>query len=355
MSRIFSLLLAFLCVTFSATFSTFAAQPASYLVENVPVSISGKSPVEARNLAVSTARRDALLILLTRLEVSINIADKITNDEISDMVRSEQIDNEKIAGSTYSATFNITFAKNFVDHILNEKNAVKTDQNDKKAEITLLIPAKMEKRKTILWEAENDWKKAIEKTLNSKKTGKNFVVPETDITNISAVNRDNIETANYSTLEPLLSRYGASAAYVTFFSFDNIENKAIVNVFYIRKLQRKQIRLSLVNTDRISYEDLLDKVASKTLDYLANPQISNDTIPNSVRIGVAIASLGNWMAIKSKIENSNLISQLNIESISRDYALISVNYIDTRVDIIEAFAQVGIILNKRSDDYYTIN
>jgi hypothetical protein len=358
MSRIFSF---FLLCFFITTNTALAAQPISYLVENVPVSITGKSPNDARNLAVATARRDAFLILLTRLEININTADKITNGEIADMVRSEQIDGEKISGNTYSATFNIMFAKSFVDHTLSAKNAVKTDKEEKKAEITLLIPAKMTKRKTSLWEGDNDWKRAVEKSLEekkaAKKAAKNFVIPEADLSNISIVNRDNVETIDYTTLEPILTRYGASAAYITFFSFDNIENKAVVNVFYLRKLQRKQLRLSLVNVDRISYEDLVDKVASKTLDYLATPQLPEDKNMNAgtVHIGITLSSLGNWLMIKNKIESSNLINQLNIESLSRDYALISVNYIDSRVDIVEAFAAAGIILVRRNDGFYTIN
>jgi hypothetical protein len=352
MSRFFSF---FLVIFLAWSGVGKAAASNIYLVENVTTSVTSKSPAMARSLAVAGARRDAFLILLTRLELNTNIADSITDEEISDMVRSEQVDNEKIAGNSYSATFNILFAKDFVDHILAKKNLSKPTETEQKYEETyLLIPVKMLHRKVILWEEDNDWKKAIEKNL--KKSKGKFVVPAADISDIGFLNRETVANADYSTLEPLLSKYKSDAAYTLFFSYDEVENKVTINVSYIRKLQKKQIKLSFVNVDRLSYGALLDKVAFKTLDYISSNQIlENKTMStNLVRIKIPITSLGNWLMIKNKIESSNLVSQLNIESLSRDYAVISVNYTDTRTSIAEAFFKIGLILEKKSENFYIL-
>lgn len=351
MSRIFSLILVFFCLSGSV----WAADKSAYLVEDVSVSISGKSPNDARNSAVATARRDAFLILLTRLELKTALADNITNDEISEMVRSEQIDGERIAGNTYSATFNIMFAKDFVDHILAQKE--KAPQVEQKTEeVHLLLPAKMQKRRAILWEENNDWKKTVERNL-AKRSQKRFIIPEGDMVNIAVVNRDNVEHVDYVGLEPMLSRYKADAAYTLFFNYDEIENKVTINVFYIRKLQKKQIRLSFINVDRLDYDALLDKVAVKTIDYLLSSQPDESRVlsSNLIRIGIPVNSLGNWLNVKNKIESSNLVSQLNIESISRDFAVISVNYVDARVDIVEGFSKIGLSLEKKSEGFYLLN
>lgn len=354
MSRIFS---AFLLCFSLFSFSSQGADSNAYLVESVQVNVTEKSPTLARNTAVATARRDAFLILLTRLEMNIKIADDITDEEISDMVRSEQIENEQLAGNSYSANFNIMFAKDFVDHILSQKKLTNPENaSGEYEESYLLVPAKMLKRRPILWEENNDWKKAVEKNL-SKKSQTKFLIPDGDVQNIAILNRENVTLIDYAGLEPLLSRYKSDAAYMLFFSYDEIENKVIIDVSYIRKLQKKQFKLSFVNVDRLSYETLLEKVAQKTVDYLANSQTGNGKVATSnvVQLGVYIGSLGNWLMIKNKIENSNLISQMNIEAISRDYALISVNYTDSRTDIIEAFSRIGISLDKKSENFYTLN
>ena len=107
--------LALLICSFQLATSGFCADSEIYLVENISAKTKAKSPTLARISAQASARRDGFLILLTRLELNTAIADEINDDEISEMVSSEQIQNEKIAGNTYFATLNITFAKNFVD------------------------------------------------------------------------------------------------------------------------------------------------------------------------------------------------------------------------------------------------
>jgi hypothetical protein len=354
MSRIFLLLS---CLIFFSN-AAFAAEENLYSVENVAVSVTGKSPSDARNLAVATARRDAFLILLTRLDLDISVADSVSNDEISDMVRLEQIDGERIAGSSYSATFNIVFAKDFVEHILGQKKSTAGASlvSKKDDESYLLIPVKIDNKQLIVWEEKNDWREAVIKTINKKNFGKKYIVPEADINNLSLLGRDNIMFVGYSELEPMLSRYSASAAFNMFFTYDEIENKVNINIYYIRKMQKKQIKLSFVNIDRLSSESLVEKVASKVVDYLNSPQfMQNQALSsNIVRIQIPVTSLSNWLAIKNKIENSNLVSQLNLESMASDRIIISVNYPNSEIDIAEAFLSIGILLNKTSENFYTI-
>lgn len=354
MSRFFLL---FCSIFFLFAKLSFAVDGNIYSVENVAVNVSGKSPTDARNLAVATARRDAFLILLTRLELNTNVADNVTNDEISDMVRSEQTDGEKVAGKNYSATFNILFAKDFVDHILAQKKPVTASAAPAKVEESyLLIPVKMLKKQPIVWEENNDWRKAVVKSLGKKNLAKKFVIPESDFNNLALLGRDNVALAGYAELEPMISRYNAAAAYSLFFTYDEIENKVSINACYIRKLQTKQFKLSFINVDRLGSEALLDKVADKVVDYLNSPQISENKLlaANIVRIQIPITSLNGWLATKNKIETSNLVNQLNIESISRDLAVISVNYIGGETDIAEAFLGIGVLLNKKAENFYTV-
>ncbi len=349
MSRFF---LPFLALFFLFGELSNAADQNIYLVENIVTSVSGKSPNDARLNAVNGARRDAFLVLLNRLELNHSIADSVTNSEISDMVRSEQIENEKISGNNYSASFNIMFAKNFVDHILAQKNLQKIDS--KKEDSFIILLPKVDKNKISLWEEENDWKKAFINSLDSK-SKKRFIIPDADISNVSMINPENISKISYDDLEAIIARYKASGAYILVFSFDDIENKVSINVSYIRKLQKKQVKLSFVNTSHLSYPALLQKVSEKTIAYLIESQAnqSKEAVANSIKIEIPISNLGNWLAIKNKIENSNLVTQLNIESISKDHAVISVTYIDVSGNgVVESFAKAGIFLLRNSDNFY---
>ncbi len=272
MSRIFSFFLVFFIVF---SLNSFAGDANIYLVENVPVNVTSKTPSASRNIATTTAHRDAFLILLTRLNLATSFADNVTDEEISDMVRSEHIDNEKLAGNNYSAVFNITFAKDFVDHILAQKNPQKEDVK-KIAAITqqqnyLVIPVKLMQKKALIWEEENNWKKSVEKFL-SQKSDLKFISPKADMENISTLSIEDLARVDYVTLEPMISRYKSSAAYLLFFAFDEINKKITVEISYIRKMQKKQMKLSFVNIDGLNQDVMMMRVADKTFDYIAKLQ-----------------------------------------------------------------------------------
>jgi len=356
--------LALLICIFQLANSGFCADSEIYLVENVSVKTKAKSPTLARNSAQASARRDGFLILLTRLELNTAIADEINDDEILEMVSSEQIQNEKIAGNTYSATLNITFAKNFVDHILQKKvkeiknnnteNTLKIKANDSN-ETSLIIAGIIDKKRIKLWEEENQWRYALNRYLGSR-SKKNFLVSQPDLDNIATINNDNIADLSYTDIESMLNKYNASSAYTIILNYDDIENKITLDVNHIRKMQKKQIRLSFVNVDRLDYEKLLDIVAKKTIEYLANTQFVGDKNLNNnfVRLEINFVNLDSWIIAKKKIENCNFISQINIESLSRDSALISVNYSDVNTKIEDNFSRLNFSVDKKSDNFYSL-
>lgn len=321
-----------------------------YSVESVLVNVDSENPTKARDLGVKTARKDAFLILLARMNIDLNVAEGLEEDEISSMVESEQITNEKIAGKNYSALFNIAFSKGSVEHILKQKDVKKTPS---KITPYLLIPAKKIDDKIVLWQESNDWKKAVQRTLD-KEVEKKFFVPDSNLENIAVVNDENVENITYDNLEPLIHRYNISTSYILLFSFDEIENKAIIEVTQLNKLQKNQSRLHFVNTNRLSYQEMLDKVSSKVLEHLLKLQLEESKTANSYRIEIVNDELDNFLMIKNRIENSNLVDQLVLESISKDGAVIKINYINPNFSIEESFAKIGIILINQGNKYYKI-
>lgn len=328
-----------------------SAQESVYLVENVIIDANGKSPAEARTTGIAKARREAFSILATRLNLDSTLAEKTNNDDISDMVKSEQINDEKIAGNRYSAVLSIEFAADFVEHFLKQQNAKET--TTPKVENILIIPGKMEGGRLILWEEDNNWKKALENA--ASEANKNFMVPESDNENISTINSANIAQLNANSLSAMMDRYSSKIAFIAIFNYDNIENKAIIDVDEIRDGQKTKSKLNFVNVNNLSSEDLMFKVAQKTIDHFSKLQnTSYSKVSNLVNIEIISDRLSNWIVIKNKIEDSNLVNQLNIESISQDRIKISLNYIRPEINIIEAFDKMGIPLRQTGRNSYVI-
>lgn len=330
-----------------------------YIVEDVAVSVSAKSPTEARNLAVKTVRRDAFAILLARLSLESVIASKVSDSEISDMVRSEQIIDEKIAGSSYSATFNVTFAKDFVEHVLAQK---KLPQQEKEIAmlveerpISLVIPVKILQRKILLWEGSNDWRPSVSKVLEGKD---DFKIPVADIDNVVILNPENVNRISAIDFEPLFDKYQSNVVYFLLFSQDNISGKASVVVRTLRKDFGSQVKLGFTNSEKLEGQELMNKVASKTVEYLeslkANEALVQDKKEQIISLEIPVNRLGDWLMIKNKIESSGIFNKFNIEAISCDYVKASVSVVGADLNLTELFAKSGFFLTTKSADLYLL-
>ncbi len=338
--------------------NSWAADDNPYNIEDVAVNVSAKSPSEARNLGVKTARRDAFLILLTRLSLNPKLSDRIDDEEISQMVRSERISDEKIAGNNYFANFHIIFAKDFVDHILSQNYVKESEKTESKSQKTafLVVSGKMLKKKLLLWEQSNDWRSALNKALQDS-GDKNFRTPSVDIDDMAILNDDNLTQIIYEDVEPLFSKYRVETIYVAIYSYDEVANRVNVSVRGIGKFRKTQTKIAFVNSAKLDETDLMAKIAVKTAEYLIginNPKDSNRQVSeNLIQMEVPVSKLGEWLMIKAQLEKSGLINKLNIASVSRDYINILVNYTDIR-DIVEAFDSKGFSLTQKTDDSYIL-
>jgi hypothetical protein len=339
-----------------------------YEVENIQINTSAPTPAQARDLAIANAQKNGLVILLNRLNVNSKIIEDSSNDEISDLVRSRQIIDENIAGNNYSAMFNLVFAKDFVDDFLLRKNISANSSKSTSLAISenkaaLLIPVKILKTQALLWEVNNEWKGTLERILQDQLNSK-LKIPIGDLSDIATVNVEEISNYNYQQFEPLLEKYHCDFVYLAFFDYDSIDNKTIITLKTIRKFKTTEVKLSLVNVDRLDYVNFLSKTAQRTIEYLLNPQnfsanseISNDqkSTQNILQLTILVSSLDEWLVVKNKIEASNLINQMEIKSILQGKVKISVNYIAKNPNIIDSFAAIGLFGAKESDDSYLLS
>ncbi len=327
-----------------------------YAVNDVVVNASGKSPTQARTNAINSGQRNAFVILLNRLGIDESVATSLQDNTISDMVASQQIIDEKIAGNNYSATLNLTFSESFVKHYLGNKIGIK---DLAKSESYLIVPIKLIKNQPLIWEETNDWKLAWENIIKNNKTS-SIKLLKGDVEDIGSFNASTINDSNFSSFETALNKYKVDALVFAYFEFDAIENKVNIDLKTIRKFQTNQIRLDFVNVNQLPMTDLVNKVAGKTADYLIggdknSASTSASNIPFNVNIDVLISDLGDWMTVKNKLENANIISALKVNSVSKDLVKINVTYNNNNGDIINFFAKYNLFLQKKPEGGYFLS
>ncbi len=328
--------------------------PNIYAIEGIEAKATAKSATLARNVAFENAKKDAFLVLLSRLNLSPETINYINSDDLSLMVRSERVLNEKISGNAYLATFNIVFAKNFVDYILknkipaqnkeiltnlqnnstnpeNENLNIDNPQNittiTTNNDLIILIPVQFDNLQPLVWEEANLWKTALEKNIIKHQLQHKFTTLDSNLNYITALNSQNIKELDYDNIKFILDEKKASSLSLVFLKIDNLENKAVIDVTNINSLQQTNLRISFVNTDLISKTELINNIANKTINYLKDKTIKPSPAPKNVySLQFPIKSYQQWQNYQETLHNSGLITKITINTLSFDAITVSVEY-----------------------------
>ena len=243
-----------------------------YVVNDIIANASGKTPSQARANAIISGQKNAFIILLERLGVNNNVANSFDDKTIADMVLSQQILNEKITRNSYSATLNLKFSESFVKHYLeNNLTPTKKQNTIAKPNINLILPIKLTKNQPLIWEENNSWRAAINNTINniSKNSASSFLkIPKGDVDDIAIIGPYNINNINFTDVEPILNKYKANSLMLVYFDFDSLENKVNITLQVIKQFAVTNTKLEFINVSQLTQEDLVNKVATKTVGYI---------------------------------------------------------------------------------------
>ena len=355
------------------------ALPNIYAIEGIEAKATDKSPTSARTLAFENAKKDAFLVLLSRLNLPPETVNYINLDDLSSMVRSERVLNEKISDNTYSATFNIIFAKNFVDYILKNKIPIQNNETSTNLQnnsinleneqlnidniqaitdisssndLIILVPVQFDKLQPLVWEDANLWKTAFEKNITKNQLQNKFTTLDSNLNYITTLNSQNIKNIDYSGIKFILDEKKASSLSLVFLKIDHLENKAIIDVTNINSLQQTQFRLSFVNLDLINKTELINNIANKTINYLKNKTIKPTPAPKNVySLQFPIKSYQQWQNYQSTLYNSGSITKITINTLSFDAITITLEH-DGKTSFSEFLTSLNFEFQKLNDIYF---
>ena len=360
-----------------ASKSSDGSKNSPYLIQNIQVEANGKSANDAKIIATKNARRQALAKLVERLKINKNI-EKISDSELEQMIKSEQILLEKFSNNNYQATLNVSFSKKFISFYLKNKNENPLNNNNsiqnlatnkvEKSELedankhnTLILPIKKQGNNFMIWEEKNEWRNSVEKSLQKNKlvTNNEILILKSEINNLETINNENIEDLQYLDFEPILIQQKADNLYLAIFEYDEIENKAKITLKNFSKNPKKTVILNFVNVEFLKYSELIDKVSLKLIEYLLNNKnsINSEANQNNITLDIEINDFESWIKIQQKIINSGLVSDIFLKSISKQKTTISGNYLGNKNKIIEDFKNIDLSIKKKEneDNQFTVS
>jgi hypothetical protein len=195
---------------------------------NQDVSSAGSSAQEAKDMAIKTGKKDALMTLFEKLLKNKQDLDQLKNLDdhaIEGFIDSVQVSNESIGPQGYKAKISFEFhGKRIVDFLRTRSIAFNAISSKN---VTMLLPLLSEGAKTFLFEQESGWLSAWKKH-SFNKAILQFVLPNGDLKDLQTITAEDVVIADRDKISAIAKRYEATAILVAYLEVNPTQKEEVV-------------------------------------------------------------------------------------------------------------------------------
>lgn len=332
----------------------FAENTNNYLVENLYISMIDEDATTARSNAITYAQRQAFNTILNRLGIDTSNSVIISDNEISQMLRSMQIKNEKITTKSYSATLTLQFSPEYIKYTLSK---YKISQYSPHFDSYLIIPVIKNGNNIYLWEKENKWLDPL--TRNARGTTGVLVIKDNYSTR-NLIDLEYFKKPKYNNFKKLASLYGTNNV-VLVVGEENKENKLIDTKIYVlneNKATNAYLKYEMKdkNIDNDYYNASIEIV--KYIDGLLvedkNKTEYNviDRNDGYINIYAPLSSIQDYINVKHKLAINKDITQINLKMISQKMAVFTVKYSSNINNLVQSLKNIGFTTSNKKEGIY---
>lgn len=308
-------------------YDSFAARNNLYVISNLSVSADASSSSEAKTLAINNAKIKAFNTFIKRVVPKQNVYDvKIpTADELEKFIYSVNIESEKTSETSYEGIVNIVINSKTINDYLTS-NAVEY--------ITVNIPSSV-----VVFKNGNicEFHDGEEYTNPNDESGYKFTFADTD-------ELDSLNCPNYSCYTALMLKNNADTVMT-------VETKPVTVEKYKFILKDK-----LFDSE---YEVMLpvENCSSSLITHIAEAfkiaMLKQSNNNNETFIVSSIYSIKDYLNLKNKLANLNVIKDISLSALNYHKAQFKVKYNYNIDSLISAIESIGLsVRNKR--DYLLI-
>lgn len=351
MKKIFTLIFLFFSIT------VFAQQDANdFFVDNVIISRIDKDATTARRKAMQYGQREAFNTILKRLNIDTSNSIIINDNEISQMLRSMQIKNEKITNNSYSANLTFEFSPEYLKFILNK---YKISKYSPYFNSYLIVPAVRENSEIYLWEKNNRWIKSFNKNISNYN---NIFVIEDDFLTRNSIEKDFFfkpKIGNFNKLNKIYNTNNIVAVVSEENKQSNVidtkiyvlNNNKTTNAYLTYQLNNKNIDVDYINAG-IEIMEYINNLSNNNPEKTAFNIVDNDD--GYINVYAPISSLQDFINVKNNLSINENIAEINLKMISKNLAIFTIKCVKN-VDIkslIKSLKDYGFIVSEKNDGIY---
>lgn len=327
-----------------------------FTVENVAIDVEAASAVEARERALADGQRAALEILLRRLTVAGAGATPPVPDAeaLAAMVAGFSIAEERVAPTRYRAALTVDFDPRAVRRLLRDNRIAYAETVSKPV---LVVAVLRGPRGARLWGAANPWRRAWEER-PPRRGLVPLALPLGDVVDLGLVDAARALAPDRDALAALARRHGTTEVavavagpFVPAVAEDDPAAPALATTLSLRRLAAAGDRVHEETVTGRAGEDeraLLDRAAALAAALLERDwKRANLVAYDSARalpVLVPLENLGTWVAIRRRLDGLAVIAAVDIDSLSRRAARLTLRHYGTEAQLRLALEQADLAL-----------
>ena len=316
------------------------AQPAQDpYTATVTVDATSDNVAKARDLARLDGARRALVQVVQNLAGGPDKTKplKLNDNDITDMVASFEVANEKMSAVRYTADYTYHFKPADVAKAMQTAGIAMNNANTAAAaggKAIVVLPVYQDGTAALLWDDPNPWRDAWAQRAPSA-TGVPLLVPLGDVSDLAAIDADKARMGDTTALAAIAKKEGATDVLVLV-AVKRVGDKPGLDVT-VRRFHLGQfvdvhfdsIDANPGEADADLFKRAADVIAADIDSGWKNAKADVSGPQASLTVVAPITGLDDWIQLRDMLSAAPAVRKIDVKSLSRQEATIEIQYVGT--------------------------
>ncbi len=305
-----------------------------FTVSAIPIDATSRSAAIARDIAVAEGQATALERVWIRLVLRTDRdqVPELDSDAIAALIQSISFENERTSSVRYLADLTVNFKKNAIRNVLADFAIPYAETRSK---VRLVIPVYEAAGALNLWDDPNPWRAAWEARDIDDGGPVPLLLPNGDLADIAIISAIQVATGDEDRIAKMAERYQVSDVLIAAarLEIDLARNMPRVHVT-LREIGPAGNRLSIHSFDGVARDrvpELLAVAVAESVrrhedDWKRDNLLQFDS-PVRLSARVPITSLGDWLVIRKRLEDSAVVRRVELAVLSTTDAQVRLHYL----------------------------
>ncbi|SLN48616.1 DUF2066 domain-containing protein [Oceanibacterium hippocampi] len=333
-----------------------------FSVEGIAVDRSAASAAEARVQALRDGQREALGLLLRRLTLKADHGrlPSLSDTDLTTVVKSIGIDNEKTSPTRYLASLSVSFKPNEIRSLLRNAGIPFSETLSKPM---LVLPVYRTAGGPVLWDSGSEWFNAWA-AIERPDSVIPVILPLGDIDDIATISADAALAGNQEAIDRMVARYNVAELLVAEAAIvdTTVDGNGTVNggqlalALYRYGAGGPQSRVEnfalsgttaeiLAQGARLSVESLEDAWKADNLLRFGEEGVLSALVP--------LTDLSGWLTVRDRLERAAAVRRIDLAALTVTDAQVVLHYLGSPEQLAVALAQLDLSLAEEGG-YWTL-